>query len=50
MIVKRKDGLYVISHTGKNLGGPYKSMKAAQARLDEVEMFKHMHKRKTILK
>jgi hypothetical protein len=50
MIVERKDGFYVISHKGTSLGGPYKTRKRAQARLDEVEMFKHMTERKTILK
>ena len=42
MIVKKKDGYHVVSHTGKNLGGPYKSKTAAQKRLKEVEAFKHM--------
>ena len=45
MIVKQNGQYYVKSHTGKNLGGPYKSRKAAEARLAEVEMFKHMKKK-----
>lgn len=46
MIVKRTGGFYVISEGGKNLGGPYKSRKAAERRLKQVEYFKH---RKSIL-
>lgn len=42
MIVKTKKGYYVKSHEGRNLGGPYKSIKAAKKRLQQVEMFKHM--------
>jgi len=45
MIVKKSDGWHVVSHAGKNLGGPYKSKAAAQKRLKEVEAFKHMKKR-----
>lgn len=41
MIVKRKDGYYVVSEKGKNLGGPYKTRPAAKKRLGEVEYFKH---------
>lgn len=41
MIVKRKDGYHVVSESGKNLGGPYKSKAAAEARLRQVEYFKH---------
>ena len=44
MIVKRSDGYHVTSEKGKNLGGPYKSRKGAEARLAEVEKFKHMNK------
>ena len=40
MIVKEKGGWSVKSHKGKNLGGPYKSKKAAQLRLRQVEYFK----------
>lgn len=41
MIVKKKDGWHVVSHKGKNLGGPYKSKKEAEERLQQVEWFKH---------
>lgn len=41
MIVKKKDGYYVVSSEGKNLGGPYSKDKA-EKRLAQVEMFKHM--------
>ena len=41
MIVKRKNGYYVVSKTGKNLGGPYKTREAAKKRLGQVEYFKH---------
>jgi len=41
MIEKRKDGYYVLSEKGKNLGGPYKSKKEAEERLNQVEFFKH---------
>lgn len=42
MIVKRKDGYHVVSHEGKNLGGPYSSREQAKKRLMQVEMFKHL--------
>lgn len=42
MIVKRTGGYHVVSESGKNLGGPYKSKSAAAKRLAQVEMFKHM--------
>lgn len=41
MIKKTKGGYKVVSHEGKNLGGPYKSKKEADKRLREVEYFKH---------
>jgi len=41
MIVKRKDGYQVVSTKGKNLGGPYKTLKEAKKRLRQVEFFKH---------
>lgn len=41
MIRKVKGGYKVVSHSGKNLGGPYKSRSAAQKRLRQVEYFKH---------
>lgn len=40
MIVKIKGGYQVQSEKGKNLGGPYKTRKAAQVRLGQVEWFK----------
>lgn len=42
MIRKVAGGYKVVSHTGKNLGGPYKSRAQAKKRLKQVEMFKHM--------
>jgi hypothetical protein len=45
MIRKRGNKYYVISKGGKNLGGPYKTKKAAQKRLRQVEYFKHRKKR-----
>ncbi len=43
MIVKQKDGYYVISEkTKKNLGGPYRSRAEAERRLRQVEFFKHL--------
>ena len=41
MIKKVKGGDRVVSESGKNLGGPYKSKKAARKRLQQVEYFKH---------
>ena len=46
MIVKKKDGYHVVSHEGKNLGGPYKSHGAAAKRLEQVEWFKSKGKKK----
>jgi len=45
MIVKRKSGYFVISHDGKNLGGPYATKGEAAKRLKEVEYFKHRGKK-----
>jgi len=45
MIVKVKGGYQVKSKTGKNLG-KYKTKAAAEKRLKQVEMFKHMKKGK----
>jgi hypothetical protein len=43
MIVKRKDGYYVLSEKSrKNLGGPYKTKKEAKKRLQQVEYFKRL--------
>ena len=41
MIIKKKDGYYVFSKTGKNLGGPYKKKEEAVKRLQQVEYYKH---------
>jgi hypothetical protein len=41
MIVKVKGGYKVVSTQGKNLGGPYKTLKEAKKRLRQVEFFKH---------
>jgi len=46
MIVKKKEGWHVVSEEGKSLGGPYGSYEKAKERLKEVEMFKHMKKKK----
>jgi hypothetical protein len=46
MIVKKKDGYYVKSDEGKELGGPYDTHEAAVKRLIEVEYFKHMDRNK----
>lgn len=40
-IIKKKDGYYVMSEKGKNLGGPYSSEEKAKKRLKMVEFFKH---------
>jgi hypothetical protein len=41
MIVKVKGGYKVLSSKGRNLGGPYKTLKEAKKRLRQVEFFKH---------
>lgn len=43
MIRKEKDGYYVKSEKGKNLGGPYKDRSEAERRLKQVEYFKHKY-------
>jgi len=40
MIRKSGKGYKVVSHAGKNLGGPYKSKAQAAKRLKQVEYFK----------
>jgi len=40
MIRKVKGGWKVVSHKGRNLGGPYRSKAAAHRRLAAVEWFK----------
>lgn len=45
MIIKRKEGYYVISkNTKKHLGGPYKKREDAVHRLQQVEYFKRIGK------
>lgn len=45
MIVKRKDGYYVLSEkTRRSMGGPYKTRKQAVKRLQQVEFFKRLKK------
>ena len=44
MIRKVKGGYKVVSHKGKNLGGPYTSLAQAKKRLQQVEYFKHRKK------
>ena len=46
MIRKCAGGYKVVSGSGKNLGGPYSTRAAAEKRLAEVEMFKHMKAKK----
>jgi hypothetical protein len=41
MIEKMKGGFKVVSTKGKNLGGPYRTLKEAKKRLRQVEFFKH---------
>lgn len=41
MVKKTSSGYKVVSQKGKNLG-EYKTKKAAQNRLKDIEMFKHM--------
>jgi hypothetical protein len=41
MIKKSAGGYKVLSEKGKNLGGPYKTKKEAEKRLQQVEYFKH---------
>ena len=41
MIVKSKNGYFVKSKGGKDLGGPYKSRLEALRRLKQVEFFKN---------
>ncbi len=41
MIRKVKQGYKVLSESGKNLGGPYKTKAEAEKRLRQVEYFKH---------
>ena len=45
MIVPVKGGYKVVSESGKNLGGPYKSREQAEKRLQQVEYFRQKGKR-----
>ncbi|KKS94981.1 MAG: hypothetical protein UV71_C0015G0011 [Microgenomates group bacterium GW2011_GWC1_43_13] len=46
MIIRRKDGYFVISEKGKKkLGGPYKKRVDAERRLMQVEYFKRIGKK-----
>ena len=47
MITKTKQGHQVKSESGKNLSKPNLTKKEAEKRLREVEMFKHMNKKKS---
>jgi hypothetical protein len=42
MIIPVKGGYKVVSESGKNLGGPYKTLTEAKKRLRQVEYFKYM--------
>jgi len=45
MIIKRKEGYYVIGRTSRvHLGGPYKKREDAVRRLQQVEYFKKNRK------
>ncbi len=45
MIIKRKEGYYVIGKTSRqHLGGPYKKREDAVRRLQQVEYFKRIGK------
>lgn len=48
MIKKTKGGYRVVSHEGKNLGDT-KTLEQAKKRLAQVEMFKHMKKKPSML-
>jgi hypothetical protein len=48
VIVKEDGKWFVRSEAGKNLGGPYSTKQAAEERLKEVEMFKHMKKNQLV--
>ena len=46
MIRQVAGGYIVVSKKGKRLGGPYKTRAEAQKRLNQVEMFRHMKKKR----
>ncbi|MFH0937478.1 MAG: hypothetical protein V1808_04255 [Candidatus Daviesbacteria bacterium] len=45
MIRKIKEGYRVVAESGRNMG-TYKTLGEAKKRLQQIEMFKHMKKRK----
>jgi hypothetical protein len=45
MIKKSGSGYKVVSKTGKNLGGPYRTKAEAEKRLGQVEMYKNKGKK-----
>lgn len=45
MIVKTKQGYVVKSESGRKLSRPYPTKQQAQARLNQIEMFKHINKK-----
>ncbi len=46
MIRKTSKGYRVVSRSGKNLGGPYRTKAEAERRLQQMEWFKHKGKRR----
>ena len=46
MIRQTADGYIVVSEKGKRLGGPYKTRAEAAKRLRQIQMFKHMKKKR----
>jgi hypothetical protein len=49
MIVKVKQGYRVVADSGRNMG-TYPTLKQAQKRLKQIEMFKHMKKKQRAAK
>jgi hypothetical protein len=45
MIIAVEGGYQVISRTGRNLGGPYKTLEEAKRRLRQVEFLKQRNRR-----
>ncbi len=44
MSIRKVNGFKVVSRTGKNLGGPFKTRAQAVKRLKQVEFFKRKKK------
>lgn len=40
MVIRKRDGYFVLSEKGRNLGGPYRTRIEAMRRLQQVEYFK----------